>query len=290
MTAACILFCTVGNGEHSNAHASCVRPFMHRVLLCPPEFYEVRYEINAWMSVADTPDHDLAVKQWEGLRECLLSIGCEVECLQPQPGWPDMVFTANAGVVRGNRVLLSNFRHEERSGESPWNESWFSQHGYEVTHIPEHLSFEGEGDALQHGKVWVCGHGFRTDEKAHRWVENWTREPVMSVHLVAPHFYHLDTCFCPLRKGLALWHPEAFDMIGQNTMRTLVPELIEVTGEEARRFACNAIVSGSHVLLPEGCTHTERQLQDHGYQVYALPMSEFIKAGGACKCLALVLE
>jgi N-dimethylarginine dimethylaminohydrolase len=270
--------------------AGYVRPFMNRMLLCPPEFYEVRYVINAWMSLDDAPDHDLAVKQWEGLHQCLLSIGCEVECLQPQPGWPDMVFTANAGIVRGSRVLLSNFRHAERAGESPWNESWFQQNGYEVTRVPGHLAFEGEGDALHCGKVWICGHGFRTDEKAHRWLEDWTGEPVVSVHLVNPHFYHLDTCFCPLHDGLALWHPQAFDLIGQNAIRTLIPELIEVTGEEARRFACNAIVSSSHILLPEGCVQTERRLRDYGYQTHALAMSEFIKAGGACKCLALVLE
>lgn len=290
MTRACILFCMVGHSEPSTVPTACVRPFMNRMLLCSPEFYEVRYEINAWMSLADAPDHDLAVKQWEGLRDCLLGIGCEVECLPPQPGWPDMVFTANAGVVRGSRVLLSNFRHEERAGESPWNESWFRQHGYEVVRIPTHLSFEGEGDALQCGTWWVCGHGFRTDEKAHRWVEDWTREPVVSVRLSDPHFYHLDTCFCPLREGLALWHPEAFDNIGQNAIRTMVSELIEVSGEEAQRFACNAIVSGGHVLLPEGCAQTEQRLQDHGYHTHALAMSEFIKAGGACKCLALVLE
>jgi N-dimethylarginine dimethylaminohydrolase len=193
-------------------------------------------------------------------------------------------------VVRGNRVLLSNFRHKERAGESPWNESWFSHHGYEAARIPGHLSFEGEGDALQCGKLWICGYGFRTDKKAHRWVEDWARDPVVSVHLVDPHFYHLDTCFCPLREDLALWLPGAFDALGQNAMRAIVSELIEVAGEEAQRFACNAIVSGSHVLLPEGCAHTERQLRHHGYQVHALAMSEFIKAGGACKCLALVLE
>jgi N-dimethylarginine dimethylaminohydrolase len=263
---------------------------MSRMLLCPPDFYEVRYEINPWMSVAQAPDHDVAMRQWEGLRACLHEIGCVVECLTPQPDWPDMVFTANAGVVRGSGVLLSNFRHAERAGESPWNAQWFQDHGYEVVRLPEHLAFEGEGDALHCGDVWICGHGFRTDEKAHRWVEDWTREPVVSVRLVDSRYYHLDTCFCPLRDGLAMWHPTAFDGDGQSAIRAVTRELIEVPEEEARCFACNAIVVGGHVVMPEGCPKTEVRLQQCGYQVHALPMSEFIKAGGACKCLALVLE
>ncbi len=263
---------------------------MSRMLLCPPDFYEVRYEINPWMSVAQAPDHDLAVKQWEGLHECLKKIGCEVERLSPQPGWPDMVFTANAGVVRGRSVLLSNFRHAERAGESPWNARWFQEHGYEIVRLPEHLAFEGEGDALKCGDVWICGHGFRTDKKAHRWVEDWTRGPVVSVRLVDSRYYHLDTCFCPLSDGLAMWHPEAFDEEGQSAISEVTRELIEVPEEEARRFACNAIVAGLDVVIPEGCPKTGTSLRARGYRVYTLPMSEFIKAGGACKCLALVLE
>jgi N-dimethylarginine dimethylaminohydrolase len=263
---------------------------MSRMLLCPPDFYEVRYEINPWMSVAQAPDREMAMAQWKGLHRTLQDIGCAVECLTPQPGWPDMVFTANAGVVREHRVLLSNFRHEERGGESPWHAQWFEARGYEVTRLPGHLSFEGEGDALRCNGVWICGQGFRTDEKAHRCVEDWTGEPVMSVRLVDAHFYHLDTCFCPLGDGIAMWYPNAFDTAGQDAIRTMTRELVDVSENEARRFACNAVVHETHVVLPEGCPELEMQLMSRGYQAHPLPMTEFIKAGGACKCLVLVLH
>jgi N-dimethylarginine dimethylaminohydrolase len=121
-------------------------------------------------------------------------------------------------------------------------------------------------------------------------VEDWTREPVVSVRLVDSRYYHLDTCFCPLRENLAMWHPKAFDEAGQSAIRKVTRDLMEVPESEARRFACNAIVAGVHVVMPEGCPRTEASLREHGFQVHALPMSEFIKAGGACKCLALVLE
>jgi N-dimethylarginine dimethylaminohydrolase len=263
---------------------------MNRMLLCPPDFYEVRYEINPWMSVTQAPDHEMAVAQWKGLHRALLDIGCEVESLMAQREWPDMVFTANAGLVQGSRVLLSNFHHAERAGESPWHMRWFEEHGYDVARLPTHLSFEGEGDALRCDGSWICGHGFRTDEPAHRWVEDWTREPALSVRLVDAHFYHLDTCFCPLRDDMAMWYPGAFDATGQDAIRMVAGELIEISEVEARRFACNAIVSETHVVMPEGCPDAETQLKTRGYEVHPLPMSEFIKAGGACKCLALVLE
>lgn len=263
---------------------------MNRMLVCPPDFYEVRYEINPWMSVAQAPNHEMAVRQWQTLYRCLLDLGSRVESLLPQPGWPDMVFTANAGIVRKKSVLLSNFRHEERAGESPWNAQWFERHGYEVVRLPGHLSFEGEGDALKCGEVWICGHGFRTDEKAHRWVQDWAREPVVSVRLVNSRFYHLDTCFCPLREDLALWHPAAFDAPGRDALEAVIPQLIEVPEAEAQRFACNAVVMGAKVVLPEGCPQTEARLEEQGFEACALPMSEFIKAGGACKCLVLRLD
>jgi N-dimethylarginine dimethylaminohydrolase len=263
---------------------------MNRMLLCRPDFFEVRYEINPWMSVAHAPDHGTAMAQWERLHGTLLEIGCEVACITAQREWPDMVFTANAGVVQERRVLLSNFRHAERAGESFWHARWFEEHAYEVTRLPGHLSFEGEGDALRWDGVWICGYGFRTDQRAHRWLEDWAREPVVSVQLVDAHFYHLDTCFCPLRERAAMWYPHAFDAQGQDAIRTMQGDLIEVSEEEAQRFACNSVVSGTQVVMPEGCRDAESQLRSRGYQVHPLPMSEFIKAGGACKCLVLVLE
>lgn len=260
---------------------------MNRMLLCPPDFYSIRYEINPWMSLSRGVEPATAAAEWRQLHGTLLSLGCEVELLSPEPNWPDMVFTANAGLVAGSRFLLGNFRHPKRQGETPAYERWFAEHQFDIVPLPKIHAFEGEGDALWLGERLFCGHGFRTDREIAVWLAEELRCEVVDFALVDPHFYHLDTCFCPLDDRTALWHPPAFSEESRQMMRNHVPELVTVPPAEAMRFACNAVVIGHHVLLPTGCPQTCRALAARGFESHPLPMGEFIKAGGACKCLVL---
>lgn len=263
---------------------------MHRMLLCPPDFYSIRYEINPWMSQSRAVDPAAALAQWRQLHETLLALGCEVVLLTPEPDWPDMVFTANAGLVHGRRFLSAKFRHLERQGETPAYERWFAQHDYELLRMAGSHAFEGEGDALWLGSTLVCGHGFRTDRAAHDWLAATLGCKVLGLELADPHFYHLDACFCPLGDGVALWHPPAFVEESRRLLLRQKAQLIAVPEAEARRFACNAVVLGRQVLIPAECPQTCALLTARGFDCHPLPMGEFIKAGGACKCLVLHLE
>ena len=262
---------------------------MNRFLMCAPDFFEIRYEINPWMDRTQGADRALAREQWTRLHDTLRAMGAKVELVSPKQGWPDMVFTANAGLVSSRRFLLGNFRHPERQGEAAWFAKWFAESGYEVARIEGDLAFEGEGDALFCGDRLFCGHGYRTDLAAHAAVGALMGRETVSLKLVNPHFYHLDTCFCPLGDGVVAWFPEAFDHESQQRVRASVSETIEVSREEAWRFACNAVVMGRDVALPEGCPNFCAALATHDFRCHPLPMSEFMKAGGACKCLALGL-
>jgi N-dimethylarginine dimethylaminohydrolase len=262
---------------------------MCRLLLCPPDHYGIEYEINPWMDRTRGANHALAMAQWQRLRDTLRSLGCVVELVKPRPALPDMVFTANAGLVVGPRFISSSFRHKERQGETAFYEQWFAEHGYEVVRLPEKRIFEGEGDALFSGDVLFCGYRFRSDIRSHQWLGDLLKCLVISVELVDARFYHLDTCFCPLSDGLAMWHPAAFDHYGQKAIRQHVEELIEVSPDEATRFACNAVVLGRDIVLPDGCAKLHAALSARAYRCHELAMSEFIKAGGACKCLTLFL-
>lgn len=262
---------------------------MRRLLLCPPDHYGIEYEINPWMDRARKADPVLARQQWEGLRGKLQEIGCAVELMEPQAGLPDMVFTANAGLLVANQFILSRFRHPERAGEEPWFEKWFADRGYEIRRLEKNLYFEGEGDALFCGDVLFCGYRFRSDIRSHEVIGSWLKALVISVELVESRYYHLDTCFCPLPGGEAIWFPGAFDDYGRRAIRHHVRELIEATAEEAMQFACNAVVLGKDIVLPEGCPKLSAALLERGYRTHPLPMTEFLKAGGACKCLTLFL-
>ena len=262
---------------------------MRKLVLCPPDHYNIEYEINPWMSRERGAEVEVAQAQWKELHAKLSSLDTEISLVTPQPRLPDMVFTANAGLAIGNKFVPSNFRHEERAGEAPHFAAFMEEKGYEIAWLPKELYFEGEGDALFAGDALFCGYKFRSDIQSHRAVADIFGCLVISVELVNPRFYHLDTCFCPLPDGSAFWFPEAFDEYGQRVIRDHVRDIIDVAAEEAAFFSCNAVVIERDIVLPSGATRLTAQLRERGYTCHQLPMTEFLKAGGACKCLTMFL-
>jgi N-dimethylarginine dimethylaminohydrolase len=262
---------------------------MPDLLLCPPDHYGIEYEINPWMSRARGAEAPVAQEQWKGLHQTLIRLHCDVHLIEPQKGLPDMVFTANAGLAVGRRFVPSNFRHKERAGEAPHFARWMEANGYEVSWLPDEYYFEGEGDALFGGDALFCGYKFRSDVKSHHAVAEMFGCLSISVELVDPRFYHLDTCFCPLPDGGAFWFPAAFDEYGQRTIRDHVSNLIDVAEPEAAHFSCNAVVLDRQIVLPEGAPNLVATLHERGYKCHQLPMTEFLKAGGACKCLTMFM-
>lgn len=251
-------------------------------LLCRPEFYGINYQINPWMDINNDADKSKVVEQWNSLEAKIKELGGNVKLVKAKDGLPDMVFTANAGLVLKNGdVILSKFTHPERTGEEDLFEEWFKSQGHNVSRTEKF--FEGAGDALFFGDTLVGGYGFRSDPEFYL---NFTN---IVVRLVDSHFYHLDTCFCPLTGMDYMIWPGAFDTTSLLMIRSLGGNEISVPENEANLFACNAVRIGRHVILPAGCPETMRLLREAGYDPHPLEMSEFIKSGGACKCLTLAL-
>ena len=198
-----------------------------RILMCPPDHYGIEYEINPWMNRSLGALRELAFSQWKSLHAALVGLGVQVEKLAPQQGLPDLVFTANAGLVFGNRFLSSRFKHEVRAKESPIFDAWFAAAGFAVEHLPETMYHEGAGDALFCGDVLFAGYRQRSDALAHQWVADHFGVRCLPLELVNPRFYHLDTCFCPLAPGVAIYFPDAFDAYGKKVLETHVPTLID---------------------------------------------------------------
>jgi N-dimethylarginine dimethylaminohydrolase len=260
------------------------------ILMCPPDYYGIEYEINPWMNRRRQCDAAEAAAQWRGLRQILEAAGARVSCVVPVPGLPDLVFTANAGLVYRDEVVLAQFRHVERRAEEPRDETAFAEHGFRVRRLPAGMSFEGAGDALFCGPTLFAGYRIRSDILAHQAVAALLGCEVIPLELVAPHFYHLDTCFCPVAPGVAIYYPPAFDEYGQRVLVELIPDLIAVGEEEARRMACNAVVVGRKVVTNSGCPELHAALRARGFETFETPLGEFIKAGGSAKCLTLRLD
>lgn len=263
---------------------------MPRILMCPPEYYGIEYEINPWMSRERPSDHTVAVEQWQQLRAKLEGCGAMIELLDPVPGLPDLVFTANAAMIYEDQAILSRFRHAERQREVPANEAWFAAHGFKLRDVPEGVFFEGAGDALFCGDTLFAGYRLRSDARGHQQIGAMLGCRVIPLELVDPYYYHLDTCFCPLAPGQAIYFPGAFDEYGRRALGELVDELIEVNESEARRFACNAVVVGRHVVTNVDCPRLHQDLRQRGFASVATPLDEFVKSGGSAKCLTLRLD
>lgn len=256
-----------------------------KILLVRPQFYGINYSINPWMNVNNSVDKNKALHQWNQLDGTLRRLKARVVHAKPKRDLPDMVFTANSGffIKDSEIVVLSNFKHGERKGEEFWFERFFDKEGYYVRKLDH--NFEGAGDCLYFGDIPIGGHGFRTDPSVYESLV----PGVVVCELIDPYFYHLDTCFCPLHGSDYLIWPGAFSSEALVKIRNLNGNEFAVPEEEAKHFACNAVVIDKNVVLPDNCPKTEDMLQQAGYTTFPIDMSEFIKSGGACKCLTLKL-
>jgi len=267
--------------------------FAQTILMCPPDHFEIAYVINPWMEghCAKT-DGGLVRQQWNALRDAVAGYA-KVVLQRPREGLPDLVFTANAGLVAGKKAVVSRFRTAERQGEEPHLRAWFEKNGYEILAWPPEISFEGAGDALfdrgQH-LLWV-GYGFRSHHVVPALLERLLGRRTAPLRLIDPRFYHLDTCLCPLTGGYLLYYPGAFDEASLALIETLAPEAkrIAVAESDAIKFCCNAVELAGRVFLNDASDSLQMRLRIAGFVPVILPMSEFIKSGGAAKCLTLNL-
>ena len=262
-----------------------------RILMCAPDHYDVDYVINPWMEGnIHKSSRDRAVEQWQKLYHVLKDRAL-VDLVPPAKGWPDMVFTANAGLVLGDNVVLSRFFHKERQGEEPYFKEWFEQNGFTVYELPKDLPFEGAGDALfdREGRWLWAGYGFRSELDSHPYIAGWLDTEVVSLRLIDERFYHLDTCFCPLTGGYLLYYPPAFDSYSNRVIEMRIPPEKRIVVEEpdAVCFACNAVNVNNTIVMNQVSDRLKQQLREVGFEVVETPLSEFLKAGGAAKCLTL---
>ena len=262
--------------------------------MCRPDYYGINYSINPWMNRAVQADGERASAQWERLRSLIEDeLHGEVRLIPPVRGLPDLVFTANAGYLDGNRFIPSRFRYAERRGEEPHFKKWFEDAGYETAELSKGAGyFEGFGDVLPLGDTLFAGYRFRSDIASHKEVGRITGRRVVSLELVEQWFYHLDTCFCPLPSGELIYYPGAFDRYGRTIIEETVPpaKIITVGDDEAATFCCNAVAVGNTVIMNSGAPELTKELERRGMKVVTTDLSEFIKSGGSAKCLTLRLK
>ncbi len=265
-----------------------MRSIINEVLVCRPTFFQIEYVINPWMKDQKI-DQGLAMKQWEAFCDAYSQLGIKVQIIDQVEGLPDMVFTADQAVVKDNIALMSNFAESERKGEENVYRQWFKDRGYELKFLPEKLSFEGNGELHFWNDRYFVGTGFRTSEESRQYIEEILGQPVISLKLIDPYFYHLDTCLLPLDSETVFYYPPAFDTHSQQVLKKTVPNLVEFSREDLDYFTANSVVHGSTILCQKALPEFRKKVEDMGFSIIELDVSEFNKSGGGIHCLTNIL-
>lgn len=260
-------------------------PTTRRYAMTAPTHFAVEYAINPWMDTSTPVDPNVAIAQWDNLRQTYLGLGHTVELVTPEPGLPDMVYAANGGLIVGDTAIVARFKFAERDGESAAYAAWMTAQGY-TPRYTKHLN-EGQGDLLAVGSTILAGTGFRTDEAAHAEIAELTGMPVVTLQLTDPRFYHLDTALAVLDDTAIAYYPPAFTDASRTTLRSLFPGAIEVTTADAYVLGLNVVSDGRHVVLPAAATGFAEQLRRHGFTPIGVDLSELLKGGGSVKCCTL---
>lgn len=252
--------------------------------MCEPKYFDVTYAINPWMKPG-TVDKRRAKRQWRILVQILKKLCIHVSTIDQESGSPDMVFSADQGIMLGNTFIVSNFRYPERRQERPRYIEWFMRHRYEIKYLPGDTYYEGSGDSNAFNNSLFVGIGFRTNRAAMFYLKKFCRLSIEPLELIHDHFYHLDTCFFILDQRTAFYYPQALSQKSINRLHCYFPQLIPLTDKEAYGFAANSVVTDHHVLLQKGNTTFVNRLKAMGYTPIEVDVGEFLKAGGGIHCL-----
>ncbi|MDT5007733.1 MAG: hypothetical protein QOJ24_4909 [Mycobacterium sp.] len=260
-------------------------PSRRHYAMTPPTFFTVEYAINPWMDTSTPVDTHLAMNQWEALRQTYKELGHTVELVEPVAGLPDMVYAANGGLLVSGKAVVARFAYPQRAGEVAAYAEWMDRHGFHPTET--RYVNEGQGDFLVVGAILLAGYGFRTDRRAHDEIAAAVEMPVVSLELVDPRFYHLDTALAVLDDTTIAYYPPAFSEESRTRLLELFPDAIEVATTDAYVLALNAVSDGRNVVHPAAATGFADQLFDAGFVPIGVDLSELLKGGGSIKCCTL---
>ena len=258
--------------------------------MCPPDHFEIEYEINPWMRQENPVEPIKAQAQWKELYSIYTDqLRWDVELVRPISHLPDMVFTANGALTYQSKVALPHFRHPDRQPETEYFETWFRDAGYTDLYKPKY-DFEGEGDALFWNDVLLAGYPWRTDLSAHKELANFFGVKVVSLQLIDARFYHLDTALTIVDEHTIALFPEAFSKASLEALKKIVPQIIYASAQDAEAYGLNAMSDGDKIVIPAGAQELIKTYKSLGKTVFPCPISEFQKSGGGVKCLTLELR
>lgn len=261
---------------------------MKKVLMCPPDYFSIKYEINPWMHLENNVNPVKAKQEFLNLKRVYQNLGVDVLEIPQDKYLPDMVYAANFGFPKNNIFIKSNFKFIHRKKESEIIKTFFEKLGFKIKELPENIKFEGQGDLLTNGKNYFFGWGKRSEYGAKKYLADFLGSEIIDFKLIDPYYYHLDTCFAPLDKETVVINPKAFEQKDLDKINNLFPNIIFVNPADNKLLACNLVVIGKIIVVGKGISNKlKNDFKKYGYTAIETPTYEFIKGGGSVKCLTL---
>lgn len=270
-------------------------------LVCKPIYYDLLYEINPWMCKDNSINKEKAMAQWNNFISTLSKFS-NIEIIDQAQDCPDMVFTANCGVITRNKnnnkiFHPSVFYHKERQQERDHFIKWFDRVGYLICDAKnDEVVFEGRGDIIedqQKNIVWV-GLGPRNygglEQYVHYRIYGNNDLFYLPLKLIDKRYYHLDTCFVILNDHV-MYYPYAFDDLSIKLIEAnYEKKSIEVTWIDAQDFVCNCVlVDEKNIVVHDISNALRKKLEQLGFVIHKCDVSEFLKAGGGLQCMVFEL-
>ncbi len=216
-------------------------------------------------------DTSKAVEQWQSLVDVYEQLGFDISYIEPIEGLPDMVYAANGGFVLDGVAYGAKFQYPERQPEGPAYMDWFRSAGLTVAE-PEETN-EGEGDFLLIGDTIFAGTGSAPTAPRTRSSRTIYGREVVTLKLINPNFYHLDTAIAvldpePAADGTSniAYLESAFDDASLAILRERFPDAIIATEEDAAILGLNSYSDGYNVVIASRATTFAEQLRGEGLQ------------------------
>src|SRR3989344_1287293 len=261
---------------------------MKKILMCPPDHFSIKYEINPWMHIENKVNPLKAKEEFFKLKSVYQDLNVNILEIPQNKNPPDMVYAANFGFPKNNFFIKSNFKFKERKKESHLSKIYFEKLGFKIKELPQDIKFEGQGDLLTNGKSYFFGWGKRSDFKAKKYLADFLEQEIIDFKLIDPYYYHLDTCFAPIDKKTVVVNPNAFEKKDIDKINKLFQNVISVSKNDNKLFACNLVVTGKTIVIGKGISNKLKEdFKRYGFTAIETPTSEFIKGGGSVKCLTL---
>jgi N-dimethylarginine dimethylaminohydrolase len=203
-----------------------------------------------------------------------------------------MVYAANGAFSVDGLVYGARFKYPERAGEAVAHQAFYGTQDWRfnpATHVNE-----GEGDFAYlpgaYGGLVLAGYGFRTDPAAHAEAQEVLGRPVVSLRLIDPAFYHLDTALAALDDRHVAYFPEAFSPASRRVLAQLFPDAVIADREDAEAFGLNLVSDGRHVILNTEAVAMGDKVRAAGYLPVHVELTELKRGGGSVKCAVAELR